>query len=594
MSLSPRRQFELEMYGSFVENKLKKVQSLWRARRVFTNSQIGWKLSQSRMLARIVTFKTHVNLHQIFAETPRNVTNVAGYRGTGTKPIIRFVNTNWIGASNFSNVTRITARKGTQTIVLTANSIDILGSGPYEPALLAIVKNGWANKSLLHTKPMYKKIDGAFHINKSLLLEDMQHEFRKLPLNKTVSYTPELFPALVLKLKDPKWTYQFFKNGTVLFSGIKDPKDIDKPRQLFKKFFSEYGLFAPLVVNITSQSLIRLPGTNTEAKKKKLAERYPSAGTWNALRTPLPGFYIRPGTNGEPRMYPYRIMKKNPETGQVLNMGAMNLTSAAPKVYEAFKKVGQPIPNSTRQVFSQLGLNLGSPKKKTQGKTNIPGWNNTKNGFYIRPDKRGLPQWYTVPKGIAAGRKTVIESYKKAGRTIPRAVRNIFKIGNNVVINTNEKKNHKVNLGTNGILRINNRQVTRITKPELIIIARNMGIAQVNASMAPDRIIAFIRRKAGVQAPNRSFNVEVNGAKYTFLPNSRVQKTVGKKRTTRNWKTFPNKNKVAKAYLPASMHAEWNAFPVKNKFNALLAYKATKNQSNVNENFVKELENMMS
>ena len=601
MALSPGRKLELEVFGTLAEKELAKFQKLWRARRVFTNAQVGWKLSTSRMLARIVTFKTRVNLLDAITETPKGFTNVAGYRGTGQKPIIRYVNTNWIGSSNISGITRVTARKGTQTIILTPNSIDILGSGSYEPALLAVVKNGWADKSVLRMSPTYKKIDGAFNINKNFLLEDLKQELRKLPVTKSVSYTPETFPAVVLKLKSPEWTYQFFKTGTVLFSGIKDPKDIDKPRQLFKQFFTEYGLFAPLVVNLTSNSLIRLPKTNMNAKKKKLAERYPSAGTWNKLKAPPPGFYIRPGTNNAPRFYPYRIMKQNPTTKQMLNHGPMNLTSAAPKVYEAFKKVGQPIPNSTRQVFNSLGLSLASPKKKSEGTVKGPSnWNATKNGYYIRPDKRGLPQWYAVPKGIAAGRKTVIEAYKKWGRNIPRSVRNIFKIGNNVVINTNLKKNHKVALGSNGILTINNRQVTRLTKPELIAIARNMNIPQVNASMEPARIIAFIRRKAGVKSVNRNFNVEVNGAKYTFLPNGRVQTVVGKKRTARQWKTFPNKNKVAKAFLPANLHAEWNAMPAKNKFNTLLAYKArnlstaSSRSSSVNANFVKELENMMS
>jgi hypothetical protein len=106
--------------------------------------------------------------------------------------------------------------------------------------------------------------------------------------------------------------------------------------------------------------------------------------------------------------------------------------------------------------------------------------------------------------------------------------------------------------------------------------------------MAPGRIIAFIRRAAGVKGVNRNFNVEVNGAKYKFLPNARVQKTIGTKRTIRNWATFPNKTKVAKAFLPVNVHANWNALPNKNKYNALLAYSST------NNNFVKELENMMN
>ena len=37
--------------------RIAKFQKLWRSKRVFTNSQIGWKTSTSALTSKIVTFK---------------------------------------------------------------------------------------------------------------------------------------------------------------------------------------------------------------------------------------------------------------------------------------------------------------------------------------------------------------------------------------------------------------------------------------------------------------------------------------------------------------------------------------------------------
>ena len=99
-----------------------------------------------------------------------------------------------------AGVKRAVVKKGSQTLVLTANSIDILGTGNYEQALLLCAKNGWTSKSILNSKPTYKKIDGKFNINKDLNLEGMARELKKLPasmLNEVVPYDPEIGRAHV-------------------------------------------------------------------------------------------------------------------------------------------------------------------------------------------------------------------------------------------------------------------------------------------------------------------------------------------------------------------------------------------------------------
>jgi hypothetical protein len=522
----------------------------------------------------------------------------------------------------------VVAKKGKQTVMLTKDVVEVLGAGNYEAALLEVVRNGWAPRGLLKAVPTYKKIDGQFNINKDFSLEDLVSELKTLPssLGAQVSpFDPSIFPAVVLKLKNLGWTYQFFKNGTVLFSGVKNPKDIDLPVELFRNFFAEFGI-STLVFGVSSPR-IRLPNKGGANKGAKLAERYNLAGTWNSLAKPPRGFYIRPGTNGKPRFYPWlRVEKKAYNVGEAqphvnIKYYRMNLKAVAPKVVKAFKNAKKPIPKSTINAFAEAGfplpLNANNDENAKEGvklgERRAPSWNATKQGFYVRPGPGQQPYWFKIPKGMASGRKTVIATYTKAGRNIPQAVRNIFKIGNNVQTG-GETREHKVAMGLNKILRINNRQATRLTKKELLAIARNMNIPQVSDKMKPANIIGWIQTKAGVgAAPNRTYDVLSNGMFYKFLNNGRVERTTNKGiRTARTWATIPlaEQNKIALALLPANLRGEWNAVAKANRFNTLRAMAAERkpvptpsahrlttpiepspsSTGSVNNNFGKELE----
>jgi hypothetical protein len=484
-------------------------------------------------------------------------------------------------------VNKVIAKKGQQTVVLTDKYFDVMGLGNYEAALLAIVKNGWAPSVLLRAPPVYKKIDGIFYVNKPFILDDLRDELKKLPESMVESigrYDDKVggVPAIVLKLKKPKWTYQFFKNGTVLFTGIKNPSERDAPRQLFKEFFTDkYDLVALLALNLAKSPAIRKPGAQAAtAKKAKLANRNPLAASWNAA--PPMGFYIRPGTNGKPRLYKWRKMERNVTTREWLNRGALNMAGVGPKVVKAYANAGVPIPRATLNAFIRAGHPLANgAKKAVAGPKNrrAPSWNAMKEGFYVRPGPGKQPYWFAVPAGIAAGRKTVIKAYTDAGRNIPASVRAIFKIGNNV----NAFKpglQHVIKMGLNSVLRINNRQATRLTKAELLAIARNMNIPEANAKMAPARLIGLIQNKAGVTTKlNRTYDVLVNGTFYTFMNNGRVEKTTGEGvQTRRAWATIPaaEQNKIAKKLLPVNLHTEYNATAKANRFNTLRAHVAGK------------------
>ena len=549
---------------------VERIQRLWRAKRVFTNNQGTWKISKPHVVSTISITRFPIDMSAVFAGAPRGFTEVTGFKGAGQKASIRYADGKWIGSP--TGVTRVTAKRGPQTVVITKGVITVLGSGNPEAAYLAIAKNGWSAKNLVRAKPEYRKVDGVFYINKPFDLFGLDQELRKLSMNHTVSYNPEVktIPAVVLKLKNPQWTYQFFENGTVLFTGIKNPNEINEPVKLFKQF----NMNKNVAIATEKTPALRRPVAGKK-NTSKLAERYPLAGTWNSLRKPYAGFYIRPGTNGKPRMYPYRFMRRDPGAGLVINEGPMNLRAVAPKVVKAFRNVGKPIPKVTLDAFASAGVSLESPKKKAvaaHSNRRAPSWNATKNGFYVRPGAGQQPYWFAIPKGIESGRKTVIAAYSKAGRNIPAAVRNIFKIPASVAVNVKPK--HVVTMGLNGALRINGRQAGRLTVPELVAIARNMNIAQVNAKMKPAEIIGWIQNKSGARV-SKNYDVNLNGTKYKLLNNGRVEKTVGTKRTTRNWSTIPvaNQNRIAKAFLNESYHGAYNLQPRNKKYWALMVYK---------------------
>jgi hypothetical protein len=191
-------------------------------------------------------------------------------------------------------------------------------------------------------------------------------------------------------------------------------------------------------------------------------------------------------------------LRKLPEGPVVANGPPIDLGPLVSKVKKAFEEVGQPIPESTLRIFRLSGhsLTAASPENRVKyadtAERRAPSWNATRNGFYVRPGPGRQPYWAKVPKGIASGKATVIKKYSEAGRNIPAAVRKIFKIANNVRTAKNNGPAHTI--GKNG--SINGRQWKRLTKAELLAVARNMGIPQVTNKMAPANIAQHIVNKA--------------------------------------------------------------------------------------------------
>ena len=558
----------------------RKIQEVFRRKLIFTNNQGTYKASKAVITAQIVSFKLPTNWRAVFESEPKGFSEITGYKAAGKAPVIRWAQGRWVGDE--SGVTKLVAKYRNVTIVLSDSGFDVLGAGNYEQALLAIVKSGWAPKLLLKAPPTYKKIDGMFNVNKRFDLEGLASELRKLPETMRETVRPALefgVKAVLLKLKKPKWTYQFFENGTVLFTGIKDPKDIDLPRELFKQFLSPtYGV-APAFAMQPGRGILTKPRKNAgAAARARAANRYPLVASWTT--TPPDGYYVRPGQDNKPRLYMWAKMERRIGLPYPVQVGQLKLTAKnAATVARRFEEVGVEPPPATKQVFRNLGIPLPTEnlEKRKANRAERSEWNfvDPSGKRYVRPGPGHQPRVYDVPKDKKLGAKTVIKSYASAKRNIPAAVRALFGIGANVKTANNSAPKHRIEMGLNKILRINGKQATRIPAPELLSIARNLGIAQVNAKTSKVNLMAYIKTRTGTSnRPNRSADVLVNGLYYKFLNNGRVRRVTEEGvATEREWATLgaDTRRKIAQKLLTPNLFKEYNSVNLADRFNAIRA-----------------------
>ena len=558
----------------------RKIQEMFRRKLIFTNNKGAYKASKPVITAQIVSFSLPTNWRAVFESEPKGFSEITGYRSAGKAPVVRWTQGRWVGDE--SGVTKLVARYRNVTIVLSDTGFDVLGAGNYEQALLAIVKSGWAPKLLLKAPPTYKKIDGMFNVNKRFDLEELASELRKLPATMRETVRPALefgVKAVLLKLKKPKWTYQFFENGTVLFTGIKDPKDIDLPRELFFQLLSPtYGV-APAFAFQAGRGMLMKPRKNAgAAARARAANRYPLVASWNTA--PPSGFYVRPGQNNKPRLYMWAKMERRIGLPYPVQVGQLKLTAKnAATVARRFAEVGVEPPAATKQVFQNLGIPLPTQnlEKREANRAERSEWNfvDPSGKRYVRPGPGHQPRVYDVPKDKKAGAKTVIKSYAAAKRNIPQAVRALFGIGANVKTANSSAPKHRIEMGLDKILRINGKQATRIPVGELLAIARNLGIAQVNAKTSKANLMGYIKTRTGTSnRPNRSADVLIDGLYYKFLNNGRVRRVTEEGvATEREWATLGAdvRQKIAKKLLTPDLFNEYNSLNLGNRFNAIRA-----------------------
>jgi hypothetical protein len=274
-------------------------------------------------------------------------------------------------------------------------------------------------------------------------------------------------------------------------------------------------------------------------------------------------------------------MERRPYQPFPVQVGQLKLTAKnAATVARRFAEVGVEPPPITKQVFRNLGIPLPTQnlEKRAANRAERSEWNfvDPSGKKYVRPGPGHQPRLYDVPKDKKAGAKTVIKSYAAAKRNIPAAVRTLFGIGANVkTANNTGGPKHRIEMGLNKILRINGKQATRIPVGELLSIARNLGIAQVNTKTSKANLMGYIKTRTGTaNRPNRSADALIDGMYYKFLNNGRVRRVTEEGvATEREWATLGAdvRHKIAQKVLTSNLLKEYNSMNLSNRFNAIRA-----------------------
>jgi hypothetical protein len=496
-----------------------------------------------------------------------NVTEIKGFKASGGTAIVRYVKnkTDPIGENNMGDVKkwglRIDFKNPESTAYVSVEKNDtvvITSTGPYERVLRFLHK--YYFPGIFYSEVKVSKIDGRTHVDASIDLDELGRELaNKLPRSAGYfSYERELYAGGQLNWVSPKVTLILFNNGTILFLGAKSMDVIKQVQTIFKELFYKYGVdMKGTLIRRMYRKKPLAARKNLAAKRKKGAGRYETAFGYDNTKE---GFYVRPGANKEPRFYPVPSPSKLPLVRQ--------------KVLRAYTNAGVPIPQNVKNLF---GFNVSVQLKEKAEIRRAKNWSDVKAGFYVRPGPGGQPYFYKIPKGIAAGRKTVIAAYQTANRRIPSPVRAIFNIPASLAPR-HLPVEHMLNRNNKGELRLNGKQMGRYTHEQLLKVARNLNIPGANAKMKIVALTNAIKTKLGsppLLSPGNA-NLILNGVPISFLMNGRVMR--GKR--ARQWSTLKaaEQNAIAKEYLVNTNYANWVKVPKKDQYMTILALKAGYNK----------------
>ena len=469
-----------------------------------------------------------------------NVAEIAGYKKVGEKAMVRFIKNRKSPiispSANINNVTRwiLKIKSPLATVnIFKSGAIQIATAAPVEQVVRFLDQHYLPGLAQTPVEPV--KIDGQFFLNFVIDLDVLGMLLVKYVPLKDYSYMAEseLHPGAFMKYKGIK--YLIYQKGQILFMGT-DPDVIQKAPMIFAELFEKYKI--PLYsVNrgmpgrLMRTNLLSPQRAKVNKKKQVLERRYAIARGYNNTRE---GFYVRPGPNGKPRFYP------NPENSRAAAVLRM-------KVLRAYTNAGVNIPNRVKNLFDLEGVEL---KEKVEKKEVAPSFNAVKNGFYVKPGKGGLPQFYKMPEHVNKARPGIIEAYRRAGKNIPQTVKNQFKIGN---VGMQLPAGHHINKVGNRY-RINGAFADEYTDAQLMAIARNLKIAQASSALKKGSVIRLIVNKLG-GSPNGAAHAVLNGVPHTLLMNGRVMR--GKR--AKQWKllTAAEKNALGQKILSAANFKAW-------------------------------------
>jgi hypothetical protein len=458
-----------------------------------------------------------IDLQNVFwrsAKLPKDIASIQGFSqsiGGGKKPVVEKNSAGKILGDRNKNLKRIDVRfsfKGGFASVR-ETTVTISGSVPWEMSYRVLAR------LVPEIKLLKFKITNTavkFYLKKVVKLDRIIDEKRKGP-GYTLEYEPELYPGLRIKFSDGVLV-NVFGNGTVTAQG-RDLTGIEKRvKDVFAMYKNPYGENRPRIPIAARKNL---------AKKREniIESRYEPAKGWTNSRS---GFYVRPGPNKAARFY---AIPSNPALVRT-------------KVIRAYANIGVNVPPLTRRI---LGIvNVSKPKPKVVKKKTVNNWNTSPPvGMYVRPGPGGLPKFYKIPKLLKQGKKTVIDTYKKAAIRIPNRVRTVFGISPSPNKSPSPAK-LLGNVSNKGVFRIDGLDCMRYKLPELKRIAEKLDIPIGRRSK--EYLCRDIRSKLmseGVPKTNK-INFIKNGVKHYILVNSRAIKRNSRTKSLDSFKIQDIKN----------------------------------------------------
>lgn len=493
-----------------------------------------------------------IDLQNIFwrsAKLPKDISTITGYSHSigGTKtPVVEKNASGKITGDRSKKIKRVDVRfsfKGGFASVR-ENSVTLSGSVPWEKTYRILAR------LVPEVKTLTFKITNTavrFYLKKEVNLEGIYRE-KSRGFGYRIEYEPELgFSRLKIRFDD-NVIVSIFANGTVVAQGKELTGIENRVKDLLSSYKNPYKGNKPKIPLAARKNLAKKRRNITEA-------RYERANNWTSSKN---GFYVRPGPNKVPRFY---AVPSNPAL-------------VRQKVIRAYANLGVNIPPLTKRLLGIISNT--KPKPKVIPKKAVSNWNiSPPTGMYIRPGPGGLPKLYKIPKFLKQGKKTVVESYKKAGVRIPNKVRNVFGISPSPNAKSPSPAKLLGNVNNKGRFRIDGLECMRYKLVDLKRIAEKLDIPV--SRRTKQQLCNSIKSKILKKSPNSSApNFTKNGVNHYVLINERKIKRGPRSKSMNSFKVNELKNFI----LSINKNANVSNKKKKNLIELLIERKRTKNVAN--------------
>jgi hypothetical protein len=433
--------------------------------------------------------RTPINLSRFFenrSSVRSPIKSIAGFTHPVKGPLkTQLTNQGQLGSPTGLKRVTITMSYGPQCVI-TGKTIKISG------------KTDWKRVANDLSSLVPEIASTGFEVSTRSYTINMGHSINLAKLSNEAQKNPGPFGLTKIKMPDPDinptirylgmtvhddTSLLMYANGTIIINTKNEDADENTLRGACIEILGFYlkGSVPKNLPAVLQNVPLPLPARkNLKKKRENMAEsRYPLA---LGPGTPNKGYYVRPGPNKKLRVY------KIPA----------NPAYVRAKVLKAYQEAGIAVPAHVKRL---LGVQVKSPSP-------VRPKNTSPAGYYRRPGPDGTLKLYKIPKGIKAGRETVLKSYAKAGTRIPTPVRTIFGISKSPSPIKKSPSPPKVtgNVTKRGVFRVGGKDCRRWTLEELQMVARSQNVAYNKLTKA--KLCSVLQKKlvggapASAQRPN--------------------------------------------------------------------------------------------